>query len=94
MKIQESLNRIYQSGTVQQTPKSPSVRETRPQAPEPRTRGHKNIPRDYQPKVGLTKKEQAFFAKLFPAQQRQLETYMQQQNKSIPEKGKIIDMKG
>ncbi len=94
MKIQESVHRVYQGAAptrpaVQRPEQAPSATR-QPAAPT----GRKQIPRNFQPKVGLNQKEQAFFTRLFPAQKRQIAAYVQQQNKTVPQKGQIIDMKG
>ncbi len=94
MKIQDSIQRIYQGRDVQRsTPARQPERKPVEQAGAHHQQ-RKNIPRDFKPKVGLTRKEQTFFAQLFPAQKRQIEAYVQQQNKTVPEKGQIIDLKG
>ncbi len=94
MKIQDSLHRIYQNGNIPQTSRAKPATPPKTAERPPQTSGHKNIPRDYRPKMGLNRKEQTFFARMFPAHKRQIEAYLQQQNNTVPEKGKIIDMKG
>ncbi len=94
MKVQDSLQRVYQGTPVArpavQRPEAQPAKQSRPTTPQ----GRKQIPRDYQPKVGLNQKEQAFFTRMFPAQKRQIAAYVQQQNNTVPQKGQIIDMKG
>lgn len=53
-----------------------------------------DIPKNFNPEIRLSKKEQAFFEKLYPNSKREIRSYLQQQNKISVEKGKFIDVKG
>ncbi len=57
-------------------------------------KGKLNIPRDYQPKLGLDKKEQQFFEQIFPKARKEIRAYVDQQQKTFTEKGQIIDIRG
>ncbi len=72
--------------------KVPTTRTNRQQHPP--VRGKINIPKDFEPRVGLTAREQAFFEKLYPKARKEIQAYLKQQQKTVPQKGQIIDVKG
>ena len=95
MKIQDSLNRVYQQ------PGRRVPEAARPQAPKasdprgaPGASRKVHVPENFQPRVGLSRKEQAFFEQIFPQHRKQIQAYLNQQNKASVEKGQLIDMKG
>ncbi|NOX36605.1 MAG: hypothetical protein GXO78_03630 [Calditrichaeota bacterium] len=96
MKIQDSLNRIYQNPAVQ-APDAPS-RTQKPPASSPSTSHDStqklNIPDNFEPQVGLSRKERRFFEQVFPQHKKQIQAYLDQQNKTSVEKGQYIDVKG
>ncbi|RMG69304.1 MAG: hypothetical protein D6715_00045 [Calditrichaeota bacterium] len=57
-------------------------------------KGKINIPKDFEPRVGLDAREQAFFEKLYPKARKEIQAYLKQQQKAVPQKGQIIDVKG
>ncbi len=96
MKIQDSLSRIYQNPAVQ-APDAPSTTQ-KPSAATPKTSHGTaqkvNVPDNFEPRVGLSQKEQHFFEQVFPQHKKQIQAYLNQQNKTAVEKGQYIDVKG
>lgn len=82
---QQAGNRI---GTAQQSTGEPRAKE------KIASRQKVQIPQNFEPKVKLNKKEQAYFEELFPKARKEIRIYLNQQQKAVPEKGKFVDIKG
>jgi len=91
MKIQNTNPKIYfPPNTAQKAGNSPGNTDNAKVQHQQKL----NIPKDFAPQKKLELKEQQFFENLFPGAKKEIQNYLKQQNKIVPEKGKYIDMKG
>ena len=95
MKIYGNTPRIFPDAPAKKATRTPNSAEKAPAAPNASVRKPKlNIPDNYRVQMGLNRKEQAFFEKLYPKARKEIQRYLQNQNSQPPVKGQIIDMKG
>jgi uncharacterized protein YdeI (YjbR/CyaY-like superfamily) len=95
MKINGSVGKYYQSNISNQvSSKSETSQNIQSKLDQAGIINKVNIPKDYQPKLTLTKAEQNFFEKLYPRERNKINQYLLNQKNIQVEKGKIVDFKG